>query len=219
MAQTGLEPVSAIQAAALGQPPCSVPGATPPRLQRDGEGGQADAAGGGANDSERRCEGGWVRPVSCSPAAPGSLRCCLLSGGDSRRMGRDKALLPHPEGGTWLERSLGLLAAGGGAQRRRDGGADRGSLAAGAREPRPARHGDALALPRRPRLASRGGLREHSLLRRLQSPAGDRRRPRLQRPGRPERRRPRQPPPRLAMRRWPTWAAEACADRAGAALR
>lgn len=25
-------------------------------------------------------------------------------------MGRDKALLPHPEGGTWLERSLHLLA-------------------------------------------------------------------------------------------------------------
>lgn len=25
-------------------------------------------------------------------------------------MGRDKALLPHPEGGTWLERSLRLLA-------------------------------------------------------------------------------------------------------------
>jgi molybdopterin-guanine dinucleotide biosynthesis protein A len=38
------------------------------------------------------------------------LRACLLSGGDSRRMGRDKALLPHPEGGTWLERSLLLLA-------------------------------------------------------------------------------------------------------------
>ncbi|MCP9890101.1 molybdenum cofactor guanylyltransferase [Cyanobium sp. Aljojuca 7D2] len=38
------------------------------------------------------------------------LRCCLLSGGESRRMGRDKALLPHPEGGTWLERNLRLLA-------------------------------------------------------------------------------------------------------------
>lgn len=37
------------------------------------------------------------------------LRCCLLSGGGSRRMGTDKALLPHPEGGTWLERSLRLL--------------------------------------------------------------------------------------------------------------
>jgi molybdenum cofactor guanylyltransferase len=42
------------------------------------------------------------------------LRACLLSGGESRRMGRDKALLPHPEGGTWLERSLGLLAQLGG---------------------------------------------------------------------------------------------------------
>lgn len=38
------------------------------------------------------------------------LRACLLSGGKSRRMGRDKALLPHPAGGTWLERSLRLLA-------------------------------------------------------------------------------------------------------------
>jgi molybdopterin-guanine dinucleotide biosynthesis protein A len=38
------------------------------------------------------------------------LRGCLLSGGASRRMGRDKALLPHPEGGTWLERQLRLLA-------------------------------------------------------------------------------------------------------------
>jgi molybdopterin-guanine dinucleotide biosynthesis protein A len=37
------------------------------------------------------------------------LRACLLSGGESRRMGRDKALLPHPEGGTWLERTLILL--------------------------------------------------------------------------------------------------------------
>jgi len=39
------------------------------------------------------------------------LRACLLSGGESRRMGRDKALLPHPEGGTWLERTLQLLGA------------------------------------------------------------------------------------------------------------
>ena len=38
------------------------------------------------------------------------LRACLLSGGESRRMGRDKALLPHPEGGTWLEQTLQLLA-------------------------------------------------------------------------------------------------------------
>jgi molybdopterin-guanine dinucleotide biosynthesis protein A len=43
------------------------------------------------------------------PAQP--LRACLLSGGESRRMGRDKALLPHPEGGTWLERTLQLLSA------------------------------------------------------------------------------------------------------------
>jgi len=38
------------------------------------------------------------------------LRACLLSGGESRRMGRDKALLPHRAGGTWLERCLRLLA-------------------------------------------------------------------------------------------------------------
>ncbi|HYP03315.1 MAG TPA: NTP transferase domain-containing protein, partial [Cyanobium sp.] len=38
------------------------------------------------------------------------LRACLLSGGQSRRMGRDKALLPHPGGGTWLEATLRLLA-------------------------------------------------------------------------------------------------------------
>ncbi|MEB3165565.1 MAG: molybdenum cofactor guanylyltransferase [Cyanobacteriota bacterium] len=38
------------------------------------------------------------------------LRICLLSGGESRRMGQDKALLPHPEGGCWLERTLRLLA-------------------------------------------------------------------------------------------------------------
>lgn len=38
------------------------------------------------------------------------LHCCLLSGGASRRMGQDKAMLTHPEGDTWLERSLRLLA-------------------------------------------------------------------------------------------------------------
>ena len=45
-----------------------------------------------------------------TPFPPGPLRPCLLSGGDSRRMGQDKALLPHPEGGSWLERQLRLLA-------------------------------------------------------------------------------------------------------------
>lgn len=39
------------------------------------------------------------------------LRACLLSGGRSRRMGRDKALLPHPTGRTWLEHTLQQLAA------------------------------------------------------------------------------------------------------------
>ena len=39
-----------------------------------------------------------------------NLRCCLLSGGSSRRMGQDKALLPHPKGGCWLSRSLQVLA-------------------------------------------------------------------------------------------------------------
>ena len=43
-------------------------------------------------------------------ATPLPLRACLLSGGASRRMGRDKAQLPHPEGGSWLERTLRLLA-------------------------------------------------------------------------------------------------------------
>ena len=44
------------------------------------------------------------------PTLPSPLRPCLLSGGDSRRMGQDKALLPHPDGGSWLERQLRLLA-------------------------------------------------------------------------------------------------------------
>jgi len=43
------------------------------------------------------------------PTPPRPLRPCLLSGGNSRRMGQDKALLPHPEGGSWLERQLRLL--------------------------------------------------------------------------------------------------------------
>ena len=48
--------------------------------------------------------------MSDSGRALPPLRACLLSGGASRRMGQDKALLPHPEGGCWLERSLTLLA-------------------------------------------------------------------------------------------------------------
>ena len=37
------------------------------------------------------------------------LQAVVLSGGASRRMGRDKALLPHAAGGTWLEHITGLL--------------------------------------------------------------------------------------------------------------
>ncbi|MFY8147965.1 MAG: molybdenum cofactor guanylyltransferase [Prochlorococcaceae cyanobacterium] len=48
--------------------------------------------------------------ISATAGAANRLRCCLLSGGESRRMGRDKALLPHPAGGTWLEHSLRLVA-------------------------------------------------------------------------------------------------------------
>lgn len=36
------------------------------------------------------------------------LRACVLCGGSSRRMGRDKALIPHPQGGCWLTHSIGL---------------------------------------------------------------------------------------------------------------
>lgn len=45
------------------------------------------------------------------PPLASGLRACLLSGGSSRRMGTDKALLAHPSGGTWLEFSLRQLAA------------------------------------------------------------------------------------------------------------
>lgn len=45
------------------------------------------------------------------PGLPAGLlfRSCLLSGGLSRRMGCDKALLTHPHGVTWLEATLALL--------------------------------------------------------------------------------------------------------------
>jgi molybdopterin-guanine dinucleotide biosynthesis protein A len=62
--------------------------------------------GGELEDREERMP---PNPSRGQPPLP-PLRCCLLSGGASRRMGRDKALLPHPEGGTWLERQLRLLA-------------------------------------------------------------------------------------------------------------
>lgn len=45
------------------------------------------------------------------PHPPLPARACLLCGGESRRMGRDKAFLPHKEGGTWLEQTLRRLAA------------------------------------------------------------------------------------------------------------
>jgi molybdopterin-guanine dinucleotide biosynthesis protein A len=45
-----------------------------------------------------------------TPDGPGSLRACLLSGGNSERMGTDKGQLIHPHGGNWLSHSLLLLA-------------------------------------------------------------------------------------------------------------
>ena len=36
------------------------------------------------------------------------LRACLLCGGMSRRMGRDKSLIPHPQGGSWLSHTIDL---------------------------------------------------------------------------------------------------------------
>ena len=64
---------------------------------------------GGAADHKDQWLSSWRQPLQ-NELVPPALRCCLLSGGASRRMGRDKALLPHPEGGTWLERSLRLAS-------------------------------------------------------------------------------------------------------------
>lgn len=46
------------------------------------------------------------------PPAPG-VAGAVLAGGESRRMGRSKALLTTPDGQTWLDRALQVLAAAG----------------------------------------------------------------------------------------------------------
>lgn len=40
---------------------------------------------------------------------PQPLQALVLSGGMSRRMGQDKALMPHPSGGVWLTALVGVL--------------------------------------------------------------------------------------------------------------
>ena len=41
---------------------------------------------------------------------PVPIHGAVLCGGASRRMGQDKAALPHPEGGSWLSRTAELLS-------------------------------------------------------------------------------------------------------------
>ena len=53
-----------------------------------------------------------VRPqLESNDMGHGRLSTCLLCGGMSRRMGTDKALIPHPRGGVWLTALLDQLCA------------------------------------------------------------------------------------------------------------